>query len=154
MVSSQEFCKKTKTSVCSVLSNTILFLQHPRAQEPQVVESQIDPVSKTGSSSLSSPVREPCSDVPFDKDNQTSTSLSQPVVENSIVVEEVVCSPPKKGQKKFNEELIIMGEKLTDIEIEFAQRILKSQFPNINIHIICINVCEQLLCTLYYKIIK
>lgn len=63
-----------------------------------------------------------------DKESQKST---QPVVDNSIVVE-VVCSLPKKRQKKFNEEAIIMGEKLTDIEIDLAQRILKSQFPNIN----------------------
>ena len=49
-----------------------------------------------------------------------------------IVVEEVVCSPPKKRQKKFNEEGIIMGEKLTDLEIDFAQRLLKLQFPHIN----------------------
>ena len=50
----------------------------------------------------------------------------------SIVVEQVICSPPKKRHKKFNEEGLIMSEKLTDMEIDFAQQLLKSQFPHIN----------------------
>jgi len=49
-------------------------------------------------------------------------------VHNGIVVEETVFSPPKKRQKEFDEEAIIMGERLTHIEINLAQRILKSQF--------------------------
>jgi len=32
----------------------------------------------------------------------------------------------------FDEEAIIMGERLTDVEINLAQRILKSHFPSIN----------------------
>ena len=47
-------------------------------------------------------------------------------------LEKVVCSPPKKRLKKFDEETIIMGKRLTNVEINLAQRILKSQFPNIN----------------------
>jgi len=53
-------------------------------------------------------------------------------VHNNMVVEEVACSPPKKRVKKFSEEAIIMGEKLSDVEINLAQRILKTQFPVIN----------------------
>ena len=53
-------------------------------------------------------------------------------VHNGIVVEETVFSPPKKRQKEFDEEAIIMGERLTHIEINLAHRILKSQFPSIN----------------------
>lgn len=134
VISSQEFCKKTETSVCSALLKTITFsLVSPTSKALEPIENQMDPapVSNSGSVlSSSSPVKEPCSDVTFNKDNQTSSS--QPVEVNSIVVEDVACSPPKKRQKKFNEEVIIMGEKLTDAEIQFAQRILKSQFPNIN----------------------
>ena len=34
-------------------------------------------------------------------------------------------SPPRKKQKKFNEEAIIMGKELSDLEINFAQELLK-----------------------------
>ena len=54
------------------------------------------------------------------------------MVPTSMVAEDVVCSPPKKRLKKFNEEAIIMGEKLTDNEINLAQRILKLQFPKLS----------------------
>ena len=52
-------------------------------------------------------------------------STSQPCVSTvdhslPVVVEQVICSPPKKRHKKFNEEGLIMGEKLTDMEIDFA----------------------------------
>ena len=67
-----------------------------------------------------------------DEESQTNIASTQSVVHNNIVVEEVVCSPPKKRLKKFNEEAIIMGEKLTDVEINLAQRILKLQFSNLN----------------------
>ena len=46
-------------------------------------------------------------------------------------MEDVACSPPKKRWKKFNEEAIIMGEKLTDNEINLAQKILKWTLFNI-----------------------
>ena len=67
-----------------------------------------------------------------DEDSHTNENTTKSVVNNNIAVEEVVCSPPKKQLKKFDEEVIIMGERLTDVEINLAQRILKSQFPSIN----------------------
>jgi len=40
--------------------------------------------------------------------------------------------PPKKKAKITNFEGIIMGELLTDVEINFAQSLLKKQFPKLN----------------------
>lgn len=50
-------------------------------------------------------------------------------VKEVIVPEEVVCSPPKK-QVGFDEERLLMGEELS--EINFAQQLLKQQFGHIN----------------------
>ena len=49
-----------------------------------------------------------------------------------VIADEVVCSPPRKKKKDFDEEQIIMGEELTDVEINFAQQLLKQQFKHIN----------------------
>lgn len=73
----------------------------------------------------------------FERGNSVTTNLNQPipVVNNSIpvdTVEDVICSPPKKRYKRFNEESIIMGKQLTDLEIDYAQKLLKSQFPHLN----------------------
>ena len=140
MISSQEFCKKIEISVCAALSTTTTFSsdkstsmveEEESTERSTAVEIKMDETCKSHSEAESQPLFEPvpCLDV---EESQTSATLTQYVVDNNIVVEEVVCSPPKKRQKKFNEEAIIMGERLTDIEIDFAQRILKSQFPNIN----------------------
>ena len=56
-------------------------------------------------------------------------STSQPCVSTvdhslQVVVEQVIYFPPKKRHKKFNEEGLIMGETLTDMEIDFAQQLL------------------------------
>ena len=40
--------------------------------------------------------------------------------------------PLKKLKLSIDLELIIMGEKLTDLEINFARKVLKSQFPEVN----------------------
>ena len=42
------------------------------------------------------------------------------------------CSSPKKRQKFFDAEHIIMDNKLSDLEINFAQQLLKSQFGELN----------------------
>ena len=138
VIPSKEFCKKTEILVCATLSTTTTFSLDKSTsmveEESKAVEIKMDESCKSHSGSESRPLSPPvlCSDVLCDEESQTNTTLTQSVVDNSIMVEEVVCSPPKKRQKKFNEEAIIMGEKLTDIEIDLAQRILKSQFPNIN----------------------
>ena len=49
-----------------------------------------------------------------------------------IIVEQVITSPPRKRTKCFDAEPIIMGEQLTDVEINFAQHLLKSQFKHVN----------------------
>ena len=51
---------------------------------------------------------------------------------NTIDVDRVCCSPVKKRAKHFDAERIIMKEKLTDLEINYAQWLLKEQFKHIN----------------------
>ena len=41
-------------------------------------------------------------------------------------------SPQKKRVKHVDIEHIIMGEELSDTEINLAQQLLKTQFPNLN----------------------
>ena len=39
---------------------------------------------------------------------------------------------PRKKQKQFDAERIIMGHELTDLEINLAQQLLKAQFSKLN----------------------
>ena len=55
-----------------------------------------------------------------------SSDLSDQAVEHNAV------SPQKKRMKLIDSEHIIMGEELTDTEINLAQQLLKKQFPNLN----------------------
>ena len=50
-------------------------------------------------------------------------------------------SPAKKKAKSIDLERVVMGEELSDVEINFAQQLLKGQFAKINV----------LLCTLYQE---
>ena len=135
-ISTEEFCKKTETMVCAALSNTTFSLDsstskvHIRESDeghlPVVNKSELYIVSAVEHTHNTTNV-----------DNEVTTNLNQPilVVDNSIpvnTVEEVICSPPKKQRKRFNEESIIMGKQLEDLEIDYAQRLLKSQFPHLN----------------------
>jgi len=49
-------------------------------------------------------------------------------IEEVVVPEEVVCSPPKNKP----EERVLTGEELSDHEINFVQQLLKQQFGHIN----------------------
>ena len=49
-----------------------------------------------------------------------------------LIAAEVVCSPPRKKKKDFDEEQIVMGEELTNVEMNFAQQLLRQQFKRIN----------------------
>ena len=53
-------------------------------------------------------------------------------VNDLIAIDDIVCSPPKKRCKAYDDEGIIMGNELTDLEINFAQQLLKAQFTSIN----------------------
>ena len=97
--------------------------------EPMVAEIKMDTVSNSHSGSEPRPLSPPVSLVAICDDNQTSQNS---VLEDSIVMEEFFVHHLKSKRKKINEEEIIMEEKLTDNEIDLAQRILKSQFPNLN----------------------
>ena len=39
--------------------------------------------------------------------------------------------PPTKKRKIFDAEKIIIGEELSDVEINYAQRLLKDKHPNV-----------------------
>ena len=160
LISSQEFCRSTEISVCAALSKANTFssvkstsvidkpviaaIKMPDAADRDITFSsekstsiakleekpivEMDVVFTSESASESQPLSLPVSSVAACDHNQI---LNQSAVKDSIVVDEV-CSPAKKRLKKCNEEAVIMGEKLTDNEINLAQRILKAQFPNIN----------------------
>ena len=57
-----------------------------------------------------------------EKDTTEVTSDITKAIENS---------PPRKKQKQFDAECIIMGRKLSDVEINLAQRFLKAEFKNL-----------------------
>lgn len=66
---------------------------------------------------------------PSGTNNASKQELTSP--ENIMVVDNIMCSPPKKRSKAFDEEAIVMGNELTDIEINFAQYLLKAQFKDV-----------------------
>ena len=51
------------------------------------------------------------------------------LTESSLEVEQ---SPPMEKHRKFCEEAIIMGQKLSDVDINLAQHLLKAQYPKLN----------------------
>ena len=57
---------------------------------------------------------------------------SNPSELNAIDVDQICCSPVKKRGKHFDAERILMGEEMTDLEINFAQQLLKEQFKHIS----------------------
>ena len=67
---------------------------------------------------------EPCDPVPTVTDGEMSRI-------DLIDVEKFTCSPAKK-KTKIDTECVIMGEQLTDLEINFEQQMLKEQFHHIN----------------------
>ena len=81
-------------------------------------------------SSSSTPVD---SDVPIDppapmlKIDDRLSDLSVDIAESCSVDK-----PPAKKQKIFDAEKIIMGEELSDIEINYAQRLLKEKYLKIS----------------------
>ena len=63
--------------------------------------------------------------------NLLSTVTDEALTTDVIDVEEITCSPAKK-KTKLDTEHIIMGEELTDLDINVAQQMLKVQFHHIN----------------------
>ena len=49
-----------------------------------------------------------------------------------LIPEETLSSPPNKRHKIYDEERIIMGDQLTDLEINYAQQLLKQQCTHVN----------------------
>ena len=72
------------------------------------------------------------SDVPIDPPMlKIDDHLSDPSVDitESCSVDD---EPPAKKHKIFDAEKIIMGEELSDVEINYAQRLLKEKHPNVS----------------------
>ena len=67
----------------------------------------------------------------IDESMSTSQATCTNTDRNVVIAEEVVCSPPRKQRKDFDEQ-IVMGEELTDIEINFAQHLLEQQVKHTN----------------------
>ena len=135
-ISTEELCKKIEKMVCAALSNTTFSLDSSTSKVhiPECDEGKL-PVVNNSELCIVSAVEHTHNTT--NVDNEVTTNLNQPipVVDNSIPVdkvEEVICSPPKKRCKRFNEESIIMGKQLEDLEIDYAQRLLKAQFPHLN----------------------
>ena len=57
---------------------------------------------------------------------------SDPFIDLTELAQDTDQSPPSKKQKIFSEEQIIMGQELSDIEINLAQELLKTQHPGLN----------------------
>ena len=57
---------------------------------------------------------------------------SDPFIDLTEQAQDINQSPPNKTQKIFSEEQIIMGQDLSDIEINLAQELLKAQHPGLN----------------------
>ena len=57
---------------------------------------------------------------------------SDPFIDLTEQAQDTNQSPPNKKQKIFSEEQIIMGQDLSDIEINLAQELLKTQHPGLN----------------------
>ena len=55
-----------------------------------------------------------------------------PVVDLTESSREVDQLPPRKRHKKFCEEAIIMGQELSDVNVNFGQHLLKVQYPKSN----------------------
>jgi len=101
--SSQEFCKKTETSICAALSTIMTFSLDKSTSvvedEAMVVEIKMEDSSKPNHSGYESPPSfflvamdddERCHAVC--EDSHTNENSTKSVVHNNIAVEEVVCS--------------------------------------------------------------
>jgi len=53
-------------------------------------------------------------------------------VNDLVAVNDIVCFLPRKRHKAYDDESIIMGNKLSDLKINFAQQLFKAQFTSIN----------------------
>ena len=65
-------------------------------------------------------------------EQQLSVAVSQVDLTTESAAMPRESSPPKKRQRLFDAEHIIMGNRLTDLEFNLAQQLLKSQFDNLN----------------------
>ena len=61
-----------------------------------------------------------------------SDITSRKPAEAILIPEETLSLPPKKRHKIYDEERIIMGDQLTDLEINYAQQLLKQQRTHVN----------------------
>ena len=126
-------CDQLHKRIIDSLSRTC-HDESPSTDVVEAIETRIDEIVDTNEPTSSG---EKTTLIKIEPENTSNTSaMSNRIcqdshVEEVIVPEEVVCSPPKK-QARFDEERLLMGEELSDREINFAQQLLKQQFDHIN----------------------
>ena len=73
--------------------------------------------------------------IAVDKARASVASISlvekDPIVDLTEISLEVEQSPPRKRHRKFCEEAIIMGQELSDVDINLAQHLLKAQYSKL-----------------------
>ena len=108
-------CEKAKKLICSSLAKKSVAypsekeLRHPPSQ-PVVKEEILDEA---------------------ENENQPQSPTDTTRTEAEVIPDLGSCSPPKKKQK-IDMECILMGDELTDMDINFAQQLLKLQFKHVN----------------------
>ena len=136
-IKSESVSKKTEQLIRSSLA--LSDIEYPESQNNNVGMHIID----TGTSkniikheTMARNEAEPHDPVPTVTDGEMSRI-------DLIDVEKTACSPAKK-KTKIDTESIIMGEQLTDLEISFAQQLLKEQFHHINgLQSTCLILCTS-----------
>ena len=128
-INDEAMCKKLQISIRSSLSKSGIEYPDPYA------------LSGTGSATSQKTVASqmmPAVLAAVKKETEVTNDIPALTIESSeenpkiIDAEGIACSPAQKRAKIIGTERIIMGEELTDLEINLAQQLLKKQFANIN----------------------
>ena len=123
-------CEKLKKLVIASLSETRNQEAEYEIGGPTItkVQKNVDKADETDSSKgIEWAERQSHSDESLESD-----IISGKPAEAILIPEETLSSPPKKRHRIYDEERIIMGDQLTDLEINYAQRLLKQQCTHVN----------------------
>ena len=110
----------------------ILSIDTHEINESMETENVTKPCATTEASTLEVTISTPPLAVPCSSVAQSNEDQNAIVDLTHFTEDEVVRSPQKKRSKVFNSEGIIMGNELSDSEINFAQDLLKEQFNKLN----------------------
>ena len=115
----------------------VLFFTAAKRDEGQKTKKLIEDTLdvKVTVSEARSKVHTPSSLSPTTKELAIKTETERDIIEEEDVInltEPDAELPVAKKAKVFDGERIIMGQQLSDVEINFAQQLLKEQFPKVN----------------------